>query len=510
MSFPDPFFPLRFLLPAILLAFVTACGEPSGDSGTAGASTEIERPRLPAPSNLLLITVDTLRADHLSSYGYPRATSPRIDRLAEEGVRFDLATVQWPKTGPSFASMMTSTHPSDNGIVRRVGIELPCAFRMLAEELRDLGYGTHAVVANGALAKEFRFDQGFDTYVETWKHEPESPDEDPNGAEAVNRRALEVIEGIDREKPFFLWVHYLDPHYPYAPPGEYRDRFQDDEHYEPLREIEVSRNYDQEVVQLGYNLVQDGRTDLGFYVARYDAEIAYADEQIGRLLDSMGEEGLLERTMTVFTSDHGESLGEHWYYFDHGRFSFDTCQRVPLIVHYPGVIEPGVVEDAIGLVDLAPTLLEAAGADLSGDAWMQGRSFADRLLGVYEPPETPDPDAPYGPVVFAEAGVAADGRWQRTARDQRFKLVYVRDAKAQPFVGGEGQPWALYDRSVDPGEAENLVEKYPDEVERLKRLLWAHTRDEPFAVAVEEETCADYTGMDQETEDQLRALGYID
>ncbi|MGB6853761.1 MAG: sulfatase-like hydrolase/transferase, partial [Thermoanaerobaculia bacterium] len=150
----------------------------------SGCAREPENP-YPVGSNILLLTVDTLRADHLSSYGYPRRTSPVLDRLGSEGVRFEQTAVQWPKTGPSFASIFTSTYPKDNGIVRRVGMPLPHEFLMLAEVLQRHGYTTHAVVANGAVASDFNFNQGFDTYVETWKQELDGFSGDPNGAEAV-------------------------------------------------------------------------------------------------------------------------------------------------------------------------------------------------------------------------------------------------------------------------------------------------------------------------------------
>ncbi len=166
-----------------------------------------ERRIFPADTNILLLTVDTLRADHLSSYGYPRQTSPVMDRLAAEGVRFDQVAVQWPKTGPSFASIFTATYPKDNGIVRRVGKPLPQRFLMLAEILRDRGYTTHAVVSNGAVASDFNFNQGFETFIETWKLAEEDGAEEPNGAAVVNDLARTVIERLDRSRPYFLWIH---------------------------------------------------------------------------------------------------------------------------------------------------------------------------------------------------------------------------------------------------------------------------------------------------------------
>jgi arylsulfatase A-like enzyme len=452
---------------------------------------------VPPGSNILLLTVDTLRADHLSAYGYDRQTSPNLDRLAAEGVRFDQATVQWPKTGPSFASLFTATYPKDNDIVRQVGIPLPCRFRMLAEELRERGYSTHAVVANGALAREFLFDQGFDTFIETWKLA--APDGvDPNGAERVTELATAVLDRLDRSRPYFLWVHYLDP---YEPPEPWRDRFQDDEHFDASTQLNVfwekERN---QMYGIGASQVLDGREDLAFYVARYDAEIAYTDAQIGLLLTAAAERGLLERTLSVFTSDHGESLAEHHYHFDHGRFSFQTCLHVPLVLHYPGVLEPGVERAPVELLDLAPTLLEIAGAQLEEGVWMQGRSLAPRLVG------TTTDDA----VAFAEAGWETGDRWQKVVRDRRHKLVFAASATDQRWIGGEGVPFVLYDLEADPGETTNVADREPQRVEELKRLLWRWNEAEPFPVLRDPPSCGDAPGeMSEETRRLLETLGYL-
>src|SRR5262249_14866606 len=145
-----------------------------------------------------------------------------------------------------------------------------------------------------------------------------------------------------------------------------------------------------EMMGIGEGQVVDGHRDLAFYVARYDAEIAYTDAEIGRLLGALRAKGLMGRTMTVLTADHGESLGDHHYFFDHGRFGFQSCLRVPLIVSYPGVLAPRVDADPVELLDLAPTLLEAAGARLPGGRWKQGRSLARRLRGLPPEPEAPE------------------------------------------------------------------------------------------------------------------------
>ncbi len=472
-----------------------------------------------------MITVDTLRADHLSAWGYERKTSPTIDRLAAEGVRFDQASVQWPKTTPSFASMFTSTYAKDNGMVRRVGVPLSCKFTTLAENLQRQGYATAAVVANGALGSEFHFDQGFDVYIETWKlaHGMEAdPLHDPNGAEAVTKLAEGLLAQLEAAakggKPWFLWVHYLDPHAPYAPPGDYAKTFQGDEHFDPTQKIDVGAKPNQQMTGIGQKQVLEGRTELAFYRARYDAEIAYNDAQIGRLLDEMKRRRMLTKTLTVFTSDHGESLGEHNYYFDHGRFSFQTCLRVPLIIHYPGVIAPRVDSDPVELIDLAPTLLEAASGVPPARVPLQGHSLTPRLRGVALPAPTVakegDPWRRPPGLAFAESGWETDNKWQKVVRDRRFKLIFAQTRPEQRWIGGEGVRFTLYDLPNDPGETKNVADQFPEELERLTRELWAWNRAPRFNAETDTQipaTCADQAGreMDDETRALLKSLGYL-
>ena len=484
-------------------------------------------PPLPAPANVLLITVDTLRADHLSSYGYPRQTSPAIDRLAAQGIRFDQASSQWPKTTPSFASMFTASYAKDNRIVRKVGIPLPCRYETIAEALRRRGYGTYAVVSNGAVGSDFYFDQGFDTFIQTWKlpHGGEAG-ADPNRAEAVTNLAVGLSDRIDRKKPFFLWVHYIDPHWPYSPPPPYRDRFQGDRFFDPRETIAVAKGKArQEMMGIGEGQEVDGHDDLAFYVARYDAEIAYADAEIGKLLGALRAKGLLDRTMTVLTADHGESLGDHHYFFDHGRFGFQTCLRVPLIVSYPGVLAPRVDRDPVELLDLAPTFLEAAGAHLPGGAWKQGVSLARRLRGLPAAPASeaetaaaaspgnPMPSAapPHPGLAFSEAGYELDDHWMKIVRDRRYKLIYAQMLPDQRWTGGDGVRFVLYDLLRDPGETRNVAALLPGETERLKRELWRWDRAPRFEVATQPATaaCRGERRMDPETEKLLHSLGYI-
>ncbi len=466
--------------------------------GLAACSSE----RTPKPSNILLITIDTLRADHLSSYGYPRQTSPVLDRLAAGGVRFDQAAVQWPKTGPSFASMMTATYPKNNGIVRKVGIPIPEDFNMLAEVLQGQGYQTMAVVANGAVGSDFNFDQGFDRYVESWNEEPPAPGVDTTGAIAVTALARGLLEEISPDRPFFLWVHYLDPHFPYSPPAEFRDLFQNDEYFEPNRQIRVdSERTKRDTFGIGRDQVLDGHDDLSFYIARYDAEIAHTDAEIGKLLTRAGSLGLLENTLEIVSSDHGESLAEHEYYFDHGRYGFQTCLRVPLLFHFPGVIDPAVDPDPVELIDLAPTILEFAGVELVNGRWMQGRSLKPRLEGSRLDPGRPA-------YAFSEAGYGRQDMWQRIVRNRRYKFADSREGNAQRHMSGAvGKRYALYDLESDPGETSNLVDEMPEKAEEMLALVtrWYET---PFDAITG--STGDVGAMDDETREQLKALGYLD
>lgn len=440
-------------------------------------------------------------------------------------MRFDVAQSQWPKTGPSFASILTSTYPKDNDIVRQIGIPIPCSYTMLAEALQRAGYSTHAVVANGAVGREFYFDQGFDTFLETWKLPPPNSDlpdtdrkrsldetkeamlraendlADPNGAENVTRLALAAAEHFSADKPWFLWVHYLDPHFPYSPPAEYRDRFQEDEYFDRETRVPITDRHQQELAGIGKGQVLDGEDRLGFYVARYDAEIAYVDHQIGELLGALAGRRLMNDTLTAFTSDHGESLGEHAYYFNHGRFAFQTCLRVPLILHWPGRIAPAVDPNAVQLIHLSPTLLDAAGFDLLDGRWAQGESLWPRITGRRPATETT--------LSFSEGGTATNRAWIKVARDARFSLHYAPHKAEQRWISEAGKEFALFDLRKDPGETEDVAALHPQDAERLQRAVSKWWNADRFRCETDTISCDENRSVDQETTDQLKALGYL-
>jgi arylsulfatase A-like enzyme len=486
---------LSTLLSLALAVLLAGCAPRERPAAEAAAPAAGRSP------DILLLTIDTLRADHLSAWGYERATSPHLDRLAAEGVRFARAQAQWPKTAPSFASLFTATYSKDNGVVRRVGMPISCRLRLLAEEMRALGYQTHAVVANGALSTEYFFDQGFDTYLEAWKEA--SPDAlEPTGARRITDLALARVDRLEPERPVFLWIHYIDPHAPYRPGSQYRDFFQGDAHFRAGEKVAVDRRARRRFTgAIGRSQVVDGSTDRAFYVARYDAEIRYVDAEIGRLISGLERRGRWQRTLTVMTSDHGESLGEHRYYFGHGMLAYQTCLHVPLVVRYPGVLTPRVDADPVELLHVAPTLLEMAGAALPDSRWGQGRSLLARMRGL---------ESGAGGLAFSEAGYASEGMWLRSVFDGRFKLVFAPSPKDQRRMGRQGSLYTLFDLAQDPGELQDVGAARPVELDRLRSALAEWGAAPRFRFPQQDPAeCGGGREIDGRTEAQLRSLGYL-
>jgi arylsulfatase A-like enzyme len=276
--------------------------------------------------NLLLVTLDTVRVDHIGCYGYARAETPTIDSLAARGARFDHAVADVPSTLPSHCTMMTGLEAPNHGARTNGHFTLGPEITTLAEVLKEQGYATSAFVATYVLNRRFGLAQGFDTY-------------DDFEAEAVGasgqRRADYITDAVigwlerqrqsSSESPFFLWAHYFDPHEPYDPPGEYAKRFAD---------------------------------------SPYDGEIAYTDAHLGRLLEYLEDKKTLERTLVVLTADHGEGLGEHGEP-THSRLIYDTTIRVPLILACPQLHDASCrVDDVtVGTIDIMPTVLSLLGIE---------------------------------------------------------------------------------------------------------------------------------------------------
>jgi arylsulfatase A-like enzyme len=390
--------------------------------------------------NVLLITIDTLRADHLGAYGYRRPTSPRMDALAAQSALFERAYTFWPKTRGSFAMMMTGRRPSQNGYSKSHPMII--GFNpTLASVLHDAGYATAAVVDNPNVAAQHGYAKGFDRYRETWQEKDALPTE-------VDRTRAITAEGVRllREagpQPFLLWLHYVNPHAPYMPPAPHDTAFLDAAASSGPR-LKVVPGFHGGIRK---DWAVPGRDRLGYYVAQYDGEIATADEQVGQILDALDASGRRSRTVVVLTSDHGESLGEHDYYFDHGEDLFDPSLAIPLIVSVPGA-PPGRRSPVLAsTLDILPTVLDAVKVSYPPD--LAGTSLLPAVTGGAPP--------------FRDRLFAGNDRNLTATFDERWKLV------ATP--GDQTPRYALFDRKADPGEARDVAAGQPEESRRHRREL---------------------------------------
>ena len=324
-----------------------------------------------SPPNLVLITVDTLRADHLSCYGYHLATSPNIDQLASEGVRFERAYSPIPLTGPSHISLFTSRFPQEHGArINGVAVAEDSKWLFLPQILRKFGYRNAAFVSAWTLTDRLtQLGQWFDTYDQdlTRSHQVFHSS---RFAEDVTPPAIEWLRG-NRHRPFFLWVHYFDPHSPY----HLREEFASPERNgHPGNSADWADKEAQERIN------------------KYDSEVGYVDHHIGKLLAELDDLELRDSTIVALTADHGESLGEHGY-VGHGRRLFEGIVHIPLILRYPGTIPAGrVVPQAASLLDLTPTVLELAlgkGKAATLPVSFAGRSLASAVVGGESLPQRP-------------------------------------------------------------------------------------------------------------------------
>ncbi len=445
------------------------------------------------PRRVFLMTVDTLRADHTSAYGYPRETSPTLERLAAEGLRFEQALCQWPKTGASFASLFTGQYPQTTGLTHEAALRIPEGYLTLPELFRSLGYTSVAVVSNAVLNTDLGWDRGFDEYLETW-HVEGGMSADPLvyrktiNAPRVNELALPLLERHRSAERLFVWLHYSDPHAPYVLPDGMENPFVGDRWYTQEGTVKLEKPQAQALGE---------RRDLKHYVAQYDANALVSDRGIGEALDRARELELLEDALVVYTADHGESLGEHDYWFEHGRLPYSPGARVPLVLWGPGRVPAGeTVTAPVELVDLFPTLrdLAARGENTEEVPGLEGDSLTPFLLDGPEPPDGAFRHA------FLEAGGGSPTTHFRAAQDERWKLVY------HPAFAGRPVTFELYDLARDPLETVDVKEEHRSEARRLRELLFGWMkgtdwirRDSSFVRDQSEETLK-----------ALRALGYVD
>lgn len=474
---------LVVLLPAVLLLVFAARGRAPLPAELAGQP------------NIILISIDTMRADHLGCYGYARDTSPVFDQLAADGLRFETVFCPVPSTTPSHATMLTGLSPQTHG-ARANAFAVPDSITTLAERLVAAGYATGGFTSCVLLDDRFRFSQGYETYIESGHVERLEPLEfDLLIQTLVVKEIADKLRGRyaggsdptilsakkwlahNRERPFFLFLHLLDPHTPYEPLEPYRSMFP------------------RETAGLENTLwAQQGRSlaALARNIALYDGEIAAADAKIGELLDYLDASGLRDRTLVVLTSDHGENLKNHEPFFGHWDI-YESSLRVPLILRFPGVLRsgrvvPGIVENS----SIVPTILSLAGQPVP-DVF-DGDDLAALIDGTAE--------------IADRFAVAAAGRYALRMEDWKV---------AVDFRAGQVE---LYDLVSDPAERRDVLAlrteqseayaRYEDRAREMERILRTELERREGFIRQDPDAPLPIEQLDRRTIESLKALGYID
>jgi arylsulfatase A-like enzyme len=431
--------------------------------------------------NLLIMTIDTLRADHLSCYGYPKATSPRMDRFASDGVLFEHVVCQSSQTLPSHASIFTGVNPRSHLAISHespVGQDITT----LAEILKDRGYETGAFISSHALDSEYGLDQGFDTYWEVHKAHTIREREicKQRETDATTAAALAWLKEY-ADKGFFLWIHWFHPHRPYDPPDRYISAFAGG--YSGT--ADSSPEF---IMQVWRRQIEIEQADIDHLVGRYDGEVAFTDVQVGVIIDALETLGLLDNTIVVITADHGEILYDHEHYFGHDIALYDECLRIPLIIHAPGLeIGESRIEQLVQSIDIMPTVLDLL--DVVHPEGLEGKCLLPLIGGGGQA------TAEY---CFSETFPFPEKCPPRHAvRTADAKLIW-KEVRSDSMVK------ELYDLAADPGETNNLYGEHPDFAAYLDSVLTAwiapgglHPADIPSA-------------RDSGRWRILRSLGYVD
>ncbi len=435
------------------------------------------------PRNLILVSLDTLGARHMSAYGHVHETTPFLEAyFSEHGVLVERFIASEVHTGPSHMSLFTSLPPSAHGVVSNALMRLPYTVDTLASNLRESGRLTGAVTENVALYLGGGFGRGFDEYRELT---PQLEDHDIRKTLAAARSWLERND----EHPFFLFVHTYETHWTYEPPPEYRDHF---EATAPPRHPQL---------------------EAEFSPRRYDQEIRFVDDRMRAFFDFLGERDLLDDTLVVVTSDHGEAFLEHGQ-LGHGAQVHGEVTEIPLLLAGPGIPAARRIRSTLAQIDLAPTLLELLGARPLRDA--QGRSFADWLRAA----ESDDPRAAFSEAWFGTGRVISNrGVVGRVPHDGPSYAIEVGGEKVIRLRSPEGFHYQHFLIDEDPGELRDLSERslssfpalreqldrYVAESERTLHALRARERS-----AVEGSGTGDVPALDRQRLEGLRALGYIE
>ena len=428
----------------------------------------------PPQWNVVLIVVDTWRADHLRLYGYDRATTPYLDELARKAVIFEEARSDAGCTFPSANSLLTSTYPQLYlKTMKDHGWAIPSGIPTLAEMLKSAGYATSAVSASpivranpGRQNPDGGFDAGFDEFDDSCERQP---------ASCVNHIAFDMMDAA--EEPFFLYLHYFEPHDPYQPPEEHERVF-------ATKDYAKSWVADGGLIPLFKMLYKEGPSveftdeDLAYALDLYDEEILYFDSQLKELVERLKSDGTFDRTLMVLASDHGEEFMEHDHFFHCKDLYYDTVMKTPLLFWVPGLERSLTIRELAQNLDIVPTLLDYlqiddSAYDLKGKSL---RPLIEQTRSIHR-------------YVFGMQ------RHARTVTDGRFKLSYN-------IKSGEVK---LYDLDRDPNEQMNIIARRPALANELTSVLlrWVET------VEGDDVEVAERARDASEVTERLRALGYL-
>jgi arylsulfatase A-like enzyme len=431
-----------------------------------------ENGKLPS---IILITVDTLRADHLGCYGYPRQTSVNTDQFASEAMLFEKCFSHAPATSTSFSSILSGFLPHETKVFENK--PLPPEVEIFPAVLRRRGYKTVAVVSNYSLRGKAGWSKGFSIYDDKMKAHEQNRSIPERIAEHTTDRAVELLEKYHR-KQLFLWVHYQDPHGPYIPPERFAEMFYDPE--QKPRNLKLNKSLSGRGGIPSYQKLGDNR-DFYYYLSRYDGEIRYWDEHFGRLIEKMKATGLYNDAIIIFSSDHGEDMGRHDYFFSHGENLYNSLIHVPLIVKFGGRLI-GRKTDFVQHLDIVPTIFAFLG--MEPDHRLRGRDLLDDEQSSRE--------------IFSEMKSSVAKEDQISVIFDNFKLMYSFRYKK----------YKLFDLSTDHNEEYDLI-IHPDYEKRsqdLKTRLW-RIHEENLLGA---DNISEPRRLKRDELEKLRSLGYTE
>jgi arylsulfatase A-like enzyme/Flp pilus assembly protein TadD len=426
----------------------------------ASAQAKPAAPIRKTPPNVILITIDTVRADHLGCYGYSKIQTPTLDALAHDGILFNRAISQVPLTWPSHTAILTGTYPFQNGVQDFTGQPLDPQFRSVAQAFKKNGYATGAVVSAYVLDRVWGLARGFDFYDDAFAPETFQQKDlglvdrkaDPSVTHALRWLTRGRQQGT-RPRPFFLWLHLYDPHSPYDPPEPYRTEYRDHP---------------------------------------YDGEIAYTDHELERLITWLKRNQLYDRTLIVVVSDHGESLGEHGE-SEHGYFVYNSTVRIPLIMKPPAGsgFPPGHISRPVETTSVAPTLLQLAGLkDEIQKQFTSSPLFEQSKLRQARPEQKSEDDQP----AYSETFYTFNSfGWSPLHSLETARYHYIDAPRPE-----------LYELAADPDEKNNLASQQTATVAVLKEKLQALLRRNPFKAS-----SSINGGVTADAAEKLRALGYV-